>query len=113
MPFGFHAVEDGVFDAAAARQALAELRLDVDEVWDAPARQLSEGQRQRVALVRTLLLRPDVLLLDEPTSALDPDAVSSVEDVLRGELARGAAIVLVSHDPVQRERLGARSLAVG
>ncbi|HRK96257.1 MAG TPA: ABC transporter ATP-binding protein, partial [Rhodospirillales bacterium] len=50
-------------------------------------------------------LEPDVLLLDEPTSGLDPTAARAAEALLRRELERGAAVVLVSHDPDQVARL--------
>lgn len=70
-----------------------------------PVARLSTGERQRLALARTLAMRPAVLLLDEPTSALDHVAVKRVEGVLQAELARGTAILVVSHDPDQVARL--------
>ena len=74
------------------------------------ARTLSEGQKQRVSLLRALLVEPEVLLLDEPTSALDPDNVAAVEQLLaRFE----GAILLVSHDPAQVERLASGSISIG
>jgi UDP-glucose/iron transport system ATP-binding protein len=69
---------------------------------------LSTGERQRLALVRALQLNPDVLLLDEPTSALDPSSVERVEALLIARLEAGCAVLLVSHDPDQPSRLGAR-----
>jgi ABC-type iron transport system FetAB ATPase subunit len=75
--------------------------------FDGPVQQLSTGERQRLALVRALVLDPPVLLLDEPTGPLDPDSVGKVEALLRARLAEGVAILLVSHDPRQAERLGA------
>lgn len=69
---------------------------------------LSTGERQRLALVRSLQLNPDVLLLDEPTSALDPNSVLRVEQLIKTRLEAGCAILLVTHDPEQPSRLGAR-----
>lgn len=71
---------------------------------------LSTGERQRLALVRTLASQPPVLLLDEPTAALDPQAAAAVEAVLARELARGAAMILVTHSETQARRLAGRRL---
>ena len=68
---------------------------------------LSTGEKQRLGLVRALQLNPDVLLLDEPTSALDPPATERVEALLRSRLEAGCAMLLVSHDPGQPDRLNA------
>jgi len=68
---------------------------------------LSTGERQRLALARALQLAPDVLLLDEPTSALDPPSVARVEAVLKEWTTKGCAILIVTHDPDQPDRLGA------
>ncbi len=69
---------------------------------------LSTGERQRLALIRTLSLSPRVMLLDEPTSGLDPDSVERVEGVLRQRLDDGAAIAIVTHDAEQAARLAGR-----
>jgi putative ABC transport system ATP-binding protein len=69
------------------------------------AERLSVGEQQRVMLARALALEPEVLLLDEPTSALDETARDGVERTL-AELARsGVAMVLVTHDRGQAERV--------
>ncbi len=73
------------------------LGLNTDRL-DAPIAELSSGERQRVALARALAPSPKVLLADEPTSALDASAVSRVEAILRGYMAAGGILVLVSHD---------------
>jgi ABC-type iron transport system FetAB ATPase subunit len=92
-------------DRTAALPLLAALLLP-EAAIDWPVMRLSTGERQRLALARAIVLAPNVLLLDEPTSGLDRDAGEAAEALLRHELARGAAIVLVTHDPDQAERLG-------
>ena len=77
------------------------------ELLDAErSRRLSTGEKQRLALLRALLLEPPVLLLDEPTGALDQASVSRVEHVVRSRLAEGVAVVMVTHDDALAERLG-------
>ncbi|MBD3236773.1 MAG: ATP-binding cassette domain-containing protein [Candidatus Eisenbacteria bacterium] len=75
------------------------------------ARSLSQGEQQRVSLIRALLVEPPVLLLDEPTSALDEQSVAEVERALR-EAARGQglAALIVTHDRQQADRLCDRTL---
>ena len=58
----------------------------------------SRGQRQRVALARALVHEPRLLLLDEPTTGLDSSGAAKLVDVVREEVARGAAVVVVTHD---------------
>ena len=59
---------------------------------------LSGGEQQRAALAKVLLLEPDVLLLDEPTKGLDAAFQDQLAEILNRLLARGVAIVMVSHD---------------
>jgi ABC-type iron transport system FetAB ATPase subunit len=75
---------------------------------DAPVAQLSTGEKQRLSLIRALLPGPPMLLLDEPTGPLDEESVTRVEALLHERMAAGTSIVLVTHDPGQAERLGAR-----
>jgi molybdopterin-binding protein len=70
---------------------------------------LSGGEQQRVALARSLVLDPEVLLLDEPTSNLDPGNASIINDVLREE-SDSRVIVIATHDLPQVSRLADRVL---
>jgi putative ABC transport system ATP-binding protein len=74
---------------------------------------LSEGEQQRVALVRALLLEPRCLLLDEPTSALDEEGVSKIEALLEAHRERtGMAVVWITHDRQQAARVSSQTLAL-
>jgi len=63
-----------------------------------PARRLSGGEQQRLALARALARDPELLFLDEPTASLDPAAAKAVEDILREVAGRGIKIVVTTHD---------------
>ena len=82
------------------------------KLLDTEIERLSTGERQRLALVRSLARRPRVLLLDEPTAALDPDGVARVEALLRDCLARGMAILIVTHAAEQARRLAHRTFRI-
>ena len=70
-----------------------------------PARLLSGGEQQRLALIRALALNPEVLFLDEPTASLDPLSVRIIEDIVLSERAKGTKIIFVTHDLGQSKRL--------
>jgi ABC-type multidrug transport system ATPase subunit len=96
-------------DAAGLAARLPAVGI-ASEAADWPVQRLSTGERQRLALLRALTARTRVLLLDEPTSGLDADSAARVEMLLRGELARGVAILMVTHDPAQAARMASRHL---
>jgi tungstate transport system ATP-binding protein len=96
-----------------SRRALADCTSDLleevglEQLADRPARRLSGGEQQRLALARALARDPEVLFLDEPTASLDPAATKAVEDIVRGIASRGVKIVMATHDLGQARRLGA------
>ena len=70
-----------------------------------PARRLSGGEQQRLALARALARDPEILFLDEPTASLDPAAAKAVEDIVQAVAASGVKIVMATHDIGQARRL--------
>jgi tungstate transport system ATP-binding protein len=72
---------------------------------DRPARKMSGGEQQRLALARALAKDPDILFLDEPTASLDPAATRALEDLIRGIAARGIKVVMSTHDLGEARRL--------
>ena len=74
-------------------------------IGERPARKLSGGEQQRLALARALARDPQVLFLDEPTASLDPAATKAIEDVVRAIVARGIKVVMSTHDLGEARRL--------
>ena len=77
---------------------------------DVPLARLSTGERQRLALLRGLLRRPQVLLLDEPTAALDEASVAAVEQLLQRCQQQGLSLLWVTHSHAQAARVGQRCM---
>ena len=70
-----------------------------------PARLLSGGEAQRLALARALASEPEVLFLDEPTASLDPASVLAIEGIVSAAKARGVRVIFVTHDTGQARRM--------
>lgn len=90
------------------KQRLAVLagQLDISDFMDRAYGSLSAGQKTRVALAKSLLNRPEVLLLDEPTASLDPDTAASIRQVLRDyQQDSGATLLMATHNMLEVERL--------
>lgn len=77
----------------------------LEQLAERPARRLSGGEQQRLALARALARDPAILFLDEPTASLDPAATKAVEDVVRTVAARGIKVVMTTHDLGAARRL--------
>ncbi|BES70585.1 ATP-binding cassette domain-containing protein [Marinobacter nanhaiticus D15-8W] len=96
------------FPTSLSQDDLKALGFDED-VSDWSISRLSSGERQRLALLRTLVLKPEALLLDEPTSNLDPDRVADVETWLLEQIRSHRIPTLwVAHDPAQIDRVANR-----
>ena len=96
---------------AAGENALKLLeRVALKEKADAYPSQLSSGQKQRVAIVRSLAMSPRVMLFDEPTSALDPEMVGEVLDVMKGLADTGMTMVVVTHEMGFAREVGTKVL---
>jgi tungstate transport system ATP-binding protein len=80
-------------------------RVGLADLARRPARRLSGGEQQRLALARALARNPEVLFLDEPTASLDPAATRAVEEIVRNVAQSGVKIVLATHDLGQARRL--------
>lgn len=84
---------------------LGEVSLPLEMLSSLPF-QLSKGQRQRIAVIRPLVLQPKILVLDEPTMGIDPNSRPQVIDLLeRYHREQGATMIIVSHDIALLERL--------
>ena len=89
----------------AARQEEAIARARLGDLAHRPARVLSAGEQQRLAVARALACAPDLLFLDEPTASLDPASTHAVEALIGEAQESGIATVTVTHDAGQARRL--------
>jgi tungstate transport system ATP-binding protein len=88
-------------------ERIAELLdlVGLDGLEGRPARRLSGGEQQRLALARALARDPAILFLDEPTASLDPHATKAIEDIVRAVTRLGVKVVMSTHDLGQAKRL--------
>ena len=89
--------------ASRARDALE--RVGLQALAHRPARVLSGGEQQRLALARAWMLRPEVLFLDEPTANLDPGATREIESIIQSIHDSGTKVVMITHNLGQAQRL--------
>jgi tungstate transport system ATP-binding protein len=99
------AAADVPHSARAERTAELLALVGLEGLERRPARKLSGGEQQRLALARALARDPAVLFLDEPTASLDPAATKAIEDLVRAITARGVKVVMSTHDLGQARRL--------
>jgi len=93
--------------AERGRIAMDALReVGIADIAQRPARVLSGGEQQRLALARAWALHPEVLFLDEPTANLDPGATREIENVIKAFDASGTKIIMSTHNLGQARRLG-------
>jgi len=90
------------------RELLGELGLDLESIGGRYIHQLSGGMQQRVVNAMALVGEPDIVIADEPTSGLDSDLVDTTAAQLREISARGASLLVITHDLRLAERLGGR-----
>jgi ABC-type multidrug transport system ATPase subunit len=83
-------------------------RVDLAQRADDRVADYSKGMRQRLMMARALLNTPDILFLDEPTDGLDPVSARTIQELIKEESARGAAVVLTTHDMYEADSLADR-----
>lgn len=114
LPFKLKALRQRTFDLGVVRDLLEQAG-KTEGFLAKPAMDLSGGEAQIVALIRVLLLAPQVILFDEPTAALDPHSAVAVEGLVSNWFNASAstrAYVWVSHDHEQAQRMSTRQLGM-
>lgn len=89
-----------IMEVGRAKRKAYELLdvINLKDKTDSYPNMLSGGEKQRVAIIRTLMMDPDIILFDEPTSALDPLMVGEVLDLIKDIAKSGKTMVIVSHE---------------
>ncbi|MCU0883445.1 MAG: ATP-binding cassette domain-containing protein [Beijerinckiaceae bacterium] len=105
-----HALAAVGMTEAASRADAALARFGLAALADRPARLMSGGEQQRLAIARAWALEPEVLFLDEPSSQLDPGATRQIEEIIQSLASEGMTILMTTHDLGQARRLSQRIL---
>jgi tungstate transport system ATP-binding protein len=105
-----HALSAAGTPDAAAKSEAALARFGLADLADRPARLLSGGEQQRLAIARAWALAPELLFLDEPSAQLDPGATRQIEAIIQSLAAEGMTIVMTTHDLGQARRIAGRIL---
>ena len=83
----------------AQNEAMKLLRMiGLEDKKDVYPDNLSVGQKQRVAIIRSLIMNPEIMLFDEPTSALDPEMIEEVLTLMKEVAQKGMTMVIVTHE---------------
>ena len=93
-------VKLGLMDEKTAKEKTDELLKSINlyDKKDKYPNELSGGEQQRVAIIRSLIMNPDIILFDEPTSALDPEMVGEVLELIKKIADKGMTLIIVSHE---------------
>jgi tungstate transport system ATP-binding protein len=105
-----HALRAVGMTEAASRADAALARFGLAALAERPARLMSGGEQQRLAIARAWALEPELLFLDEPSSQLDPGATRQIEEIIAALAAEGMTILMTTHDLGQARRLSQRIL---
>ncbi len=107
--FALNAIEnDRTIKEELVQKALSEVNLS--HKADAHAPTLSQGEQQKLAIIRACLLKPEVLFLDEPTSNIDPHYTREIESLIRTISNQGTQIIMATHNIDQAKRLNGEIL---
>lgn len=110
LSFPFH-IRKAEVDSRLMEEKVRIFNLE-KEILYKDIKNLSGGEKQRIALARSLMFKPDILLLDEVTSSLDESNTSVLENII-SELNRESVTVLwITHNPLQADRLGNRRIHI-
>lgn len=122
MPYLFG---DTVYDNIAFPYSIRNLKVDIERISELllsfkldkdilkeEIKNLSGGEKQRIALIRTLIFKPEIILLDEVTSALDVDNTLIVENVINGLNKEGTTVLWITHNPEQSKKYANKLLEI-
>ena len=106
-----YTIRDTKADLHRIEELLCTFMLDKTYL-DKEVKNLSGGEKQRISIIRTMLCRPDILLLDEVTSALDTDNTLIVENVIETVNREGTTVLWISHNAEQSKKYGNKTIHI-